>query len=143
MSKDRTTEFFSVVRHMQQNKEQRNGHAPTASGPYNSIKQKQAAFSSEFRRCSSEIGKELAVTCAKLEKLTILSKSKTIFDDRGVEIEHLSHQIRDDIQHLNEQIRKLQDLSKHGTSVPTTSRHQLEVQLVDWLIDWSMDWFMD
>ncbi|OQV19045.1 Syntaxin-5 [Hypsibius exemplaris] len=125
MSKDRTHEFASIVQHMQQNG--RNGFTPSSPAAGSSTKQKQAAFAKEFSRCSREISKDLAVTCAKLEKLTILSKSKTIFDDRGLEIEHLSHQIKDDMQHLNEQINKLQQLSRTGSSsVPTTRHHHLE-----------------
>lgn len=66
------------------------------------------------------------MTYAKLEKLTLLSKKKSIFDDRGSEIEQLSHMIKNDIQHLNQNISKLQDLSRHGKNIPTTARHHLE-----------------
>ena len=125
MSKDRTTEFISIVR-LLQSQEHRNGFPPSANVAPNSVKQRQAPFAHEFNRCAKEIGQDLAMTYAKLEKLTLLSKKKSIFDDRGSEIEQLSHMIKDDIQHLNQNISKLQDLSRHGKNVPTTARHHLE-----------------
>lgn len=39
-----------------------------------------------FRR----IGRDLSMTCAKMEKLTELAKKKSLFDDRTGEVEELS-----------------------------------------------------
>uniref|UniRef100_A0A8C4HXC9 Syntaxin-5 n=1 Tax=Dicentrarchus labrax TaxID=13489 RepID=A0A8C4HXC9_DICLA len=56
------------------------------------------------------IGKDLSNTFAKLEKLTILAKRKSLFDDKAVEIEELTYIIKQDINSLNKQIAQLQDL---------------------------------
>uniref|UniRef100_A0A8C6LAS4 Syntaxin-5 n=1 Tax=Nothobranchius furzeri TaxID=105023 RepID=A0A8C6LAS4_NOTFU len=56
------------------------------------------------------IGKDLSNTFAKLEKLTILAKKKSLFDDKAVEIEELTYIIKQDINSLNKQIAQLQDL---------------------------------
>uniref|UniRef100_A0A672GHG9 Syntaxin-5 n=1 Tax=Salarias fasciatus TaxID=181472 RepID=A0A672GHG9_SALFA len=60
----------------------------------------------QFKR----IGKDLSNTFAKLEKLTILAKRKSLFDDKAVEIEELTYIIKQDINSLNKQIAQLQDL---------------------------------
>lgn len=49
-------------------------------------------------------------TFAKLEKLTILAKRNSLFDDKAVEIEELTYIIKQDINSLNKQIAQLQDL---------------------------------
>ncbi|XP_065510122.1 LOW QUALITY PROTEIN: syntaxin-5 [Caloenas nicobarica] len=56
------------------------------------------------------IGKDLSNTFAKLEKLTILAKRKSLFDDKAVEIEELTYIIKQDINSLNKQIAQLQDV---------------------------------
>lgn len=59
---------------------------------------------------AKRIGKDLSNTFAKLEKLTILAKRKSLFDDKAVEIEELTYIIKQDINSLNKQIAQLQDL---------------------------------
>ncbi|XP_027563911.1 syntaxin-5 [Neopelma chrysocephalum] len=59
---------------------------------------------------AKRIGKDLSNTFAKLEKLTILAKRKSLFDDKAVEIEELTYIIRQDITSLNKQIAQLQEL---------------------------------
>uniref|UniRef100_A0A3Q0SZV6 Syntaxin-5 n=1 Tax=Amphilophus citrinellus TaxID=61819 RepID=A0A3Q0SZV6_AMPCI len=63
----------------------------------------------DFYPCR-RIGKDLSNTFAKLEKLTILAKRKSLFDDKAVEIEELTYIIKQDINSLNKQIAQLQDL---------------------------------
>ncbi|XP_039234758.1 syntaxin-5 [Pipra filicauda] len=65
---------------------------------------------SEFSLMAKRIGKDLSNTFAKLEKLTILAKRKSLFDDKAVEIEELTYIIRQDITSLNKQIAQLQEL---------------------------------
>jgi len=66
-----------------------------------------------FTRAAKKIGRDLASTFARLEKLTILVKQKTIFDDKSNEIQELTSHIRHDMTSLNNQIAKLQELAKH------------------------------
>ena len=67
-------------------------------------------FSIDFP-CRS-IGKDITSTYTKLEKLTLLAKRKTIFDDKPVEIQELTYIIKQDIAHLNKQIGQLQTIAK-------------------------------
>uniref|UniRef100_A0A673MRZ0 Syntaxin-5 n=1 Tax=Sinocyclocheilus rhinocerous TaxID=307959 RepID=A0A673MRZ0_9TELE len=71
----------------------------------NALKQR-----SDFTLMAKRIGKDLSNTFAKLEKLTILAKRKSLFDDKAVEIEELTYIIKQDINSLNKQIAQLQDL---------------------------------
>ena len=59
------------------------------------------------------IGKDITSTYTKLEKLTLLAKRKTIFDDKPVEIQELTYIIKQDIAHLNKQIGQLQTIAKY------------------------------
>jgi len=54
------------------------------------------------------IGKDIASTTVKLDKLAQLAKRKTLFDDRPVEISELTYIIKQDIANLNKQIAQLQ-----------------------------------
>ncbi|XP_030825885.1 syntaxin-5 [Camarhynchus parvulus] len=65
---------------------------------------------SEFSLMAKRIGKDLSNTFAKLEKLTLLAKRKSLFDDKAVEIEELTYIIKQDIGGLNAQIARLQEL---------------------------------
>ena len=56
-------------------------------------------------RIARSIGKDIANTYTKLEKLTLLAKRKTIaFDDRPAEIQNLTFIIKEDMNQLNRQI---------------------------------------
>ncbi|OBS58781.1 hypothetical protein A6R68_10109 [Neotoma lepida] len=98
--RDRTQEFLSACKSLQsrQNGIQTNKPALRA-----------ARQRSEFTLMAKRIGKDLSNTFAKLEKLTILAKRKSLFDDKAVEIEELTYIIKQDINSLNKQIAQLQD----------------------------------
>jgi len=61
---------------------------------------------------AKNIGKNIASTYAKLEKLTLLAKRKSLFDDRPAEIQELTYIIKGDLNSLNQQIGRLQEISK-------------------------------
>ncbi|CAD1477271.1 unnamed protein product, partial [Heterotrigona itama] len=67
---------------------------------------------SNFMLIAKSIGKNIASTYAKLEKLALVAKRKSIFNDRQMEIEELTNIIKTDLKSLNHQIGKLQELSK-------------------------------
>lgn len=48
----------------------------------------------QFNQLAKRIGRDLSLTCAKMEKLTQLAKKKSLFDDRSGEIDELSHYIK-------------------------------------------------
>ncbi|XP_017263595.1 syntaxin-5a isoform X1 [Kryptolebias marmoratus] len=99
--RDRTIEFQSACKSLQG---RQNGVQPSKPA-LNALKQR-----SDFTLMAKRIGKDLSNTFAKLEKLTILAKKKSLFDDKAVEIEELTYIIKQDINSLNKQIAQLQDL---------------------------------
>lgn len=105
--RDRTTEFYSAVKSLQTH--HTNGVVPSKQSA--AIRQR-----SEFTQIAKRIGKDLANTFAKLEKLAILAKRKSLFDDKPVEIQELTYIIKEDINSLNKQIAQLQEIAKvqHG-----------------------------
>uniref|UniRef100_A0A0B7ATL4 Syntaxin-5 n=1 Tax=Arion vulgaris TaxID=1028688 RepID=A0A0B7ATL4_9EUPU len=101
--RDRSTEFMSVVKSLQSRQ---------GNGAIQNHKNRALHVRSEFTQIAKRIGKDLANTFAKLEKLTILAKRKALFDDKPVEIQELTYIIKQDINSLNEQIAQLQQLAK-------------------------------
>lgn len=101
--RDRTTEFFSAVKSLQNR--HTNGIVPSRQSA--AVRQR-----SEFTQIAKRIGKDLGNTFAKLEKLAILAKRKSLFDDKPVEIQELTYIIKEDINSLNKQIAQLQEVAK-------------------------------
>ncbi|XP_063059796.1 syntaxin 5A, like [Engraulis encrasicolus] len=99
--RDRTTEFQSVCRSLQS---RQNGLQPSKPA-HSPVRQH-----SDFTLYAKRIGRNLSNTFAKLEKLTMLAKSKSLFDDKATEIDELTHIVKQDINHLNKQIAQLQEL---------------------------------
>ncbi|XP_013929303.1 PREDICTED: syntaxin-5 [Thamnophis sirtalis] len=110
---DRTHEFRSACKSLQSRENGRHVNKPAQSG---AIRQR-----SEFTLMAKRIGKDLSNTFAKLEKLTILAKRKSLFDDKAVEIEELTYIIKQDINSLYKQIAQLQEFVKAKGSL--TGRH--------------------
>lgn len=100
---DRTQEFLSACKSLQSRQNGLQLNKPAL----NAIRQR-----SEFTVMAKRIGKDLSNTFAKLEKLTILAKRKSLFDDKAVEIEELTYIIKQDINSLNKQIARLQEFVK-------------------------------
>lgn len=61
-------------------------------------------------RASSQIGRDITATFVKLEKLALLAKKKSIFDDRPHEIQELTYIIKQDLSSLNKQIAQLKEV---------------------------------
>ncbi|XP_034454319.1 syntaxin-5a isoform X1 [Hippoglossus hippoglossus] len=99
--RDRTVEFQSACKSLQG---RQNGIQPSKPA-LSALRQR-----SDFTVMAKRIGKDLSNTFAKLEKLTILAKRKSLFDDKAVEVEELTYIIKQDINSLNKQIAQLQDL---------------------------------
>jgi len=99
--RDRTGEFLSAVKSLQSS--QLNGHAGR-HGNQNGRKVQP----SQFTMASRKIGRDINNTFNKLEKLAILAKRKSLFNDKPKEIQELTYIIKQDINHLNQQIGDLQ-----------------------------------
>ncbi|XP_053824050.1 syntaxin-5 isoform X1 [Vidua chalybeata] len=78
---------------------------------------------SEFSLMAKRIGKDLSNTFAKLEKLTILAKRKSLFDDKSVEIEELTYIIKQDIGSLSGQLARLRELLRARGGPPGRHPH--------------------
>lgn len=117
-ARDRSTEFANAIRSLQGRNIQR---AVNVRDPR---KAKQLQSYSEFMMIAKHIGKNIASTYAKLEKLTLLAKRKTLFDDRPAEIQELTYIIKGDLNSLNQQIARLQEVSKSQRK-STTGKHLL------------------
>ncbi|XP_066592011.1 syntaxin-5 [Prorops nasuta] len=106
-SRDRTDEFINAIRTMESRKA-----VPRAAALQNPRRARQIGTYSDFMVNAKAIGKNIASTYAKLEKLALLAKKKSIFNDRQMEIEDLTNIIKNDLTSLNQQIGKLQELSR-------------------------------
>ncbi|XP_068906089.1 syntaxin-5 [Tenebrio molitor] len=115
-ARDRTSEFVNTIQTLQGRSIAR---AVAVRDPK---KSKVIQSHSEFMLIAKNIGRNIASTYAKLEKLTLLAKRKSLFDDRTAEIQELTYIIKGDLSSLNQQIAQLQDVSKKQKHL-TTGRH--------------------
>ncbi|XP_023347194.1 syntaxin-5-like [Eurytemora carolleeae] len=127
-SRDRTREFNDTVRSLQGRTA--NGHAGFRPG-------RPGSQASHFMKIAKAIGSDITKTYTKLEKLALLARKKTIFDDKPVEIQELTFIIKEDIANLNKQIAQLQQVAKgqrdgqgkhqqsHSTSVVVSLQSKL------------------
>ena len=103
--RDRTTEFRYTVLSLK-------GRQMNSYGGNKTIVSQTGKQGSEFIKIARSIGQDITNTYNKLEKLTLLVKRKTIFDDKSLEIQKLTFIIKHDIDNLTRQIRQLQIIAK-------------------------------
>lgn len=115
-ARDRTNEFVNAIRTMQGRTLAR------TTSLRNPRRAKQMQSYSNFMMVAKSIGKNIASTYTKLEKLALLAKKKSIFNDRQLEIEELTNIIKTDLKSLNHQIGKLQDMGKMQRESFSTSQ---------------------
>jgi syntaxin 5 len=133
---DRTSEFHSILAQAQKRQAQNkvgakrsllsDAQKSAANGSAQGV-QGEKQRKSEFARRAAEIGRGIAATMAKLEKLTQLAKRKTLFDDRPVEINELTFIIKQDLAALNQQIGQLSSLTKSQHSPNQEGEHNKNV----------------
>ncbi|XP_050423212.1 syntaxin-5 [Adelges cooleyi] len=106
MPRDRTAEFNNAVRSLQ-------GRQIARAVQVKDVKKVKALQSyGEFMLIAKSVGINISNTYAKLEKLTLLAKRKSLFNDRPQEIQELTYIIKEDLNSLNQQIARLQDVAK-------------------------------
>ncbi|XP_020279276.1 syntaxin-5 [Pseudomyrmex gracilis] len=108
-SRDRTNEFVNAIRSMQS---RAITTQTTMVNQKNPLRRHQVQSYSNFMMIAKNISKNIASTYTKLDKLALLAKKKSIFNDRQTEIDELTTIIKTDLKSLNNQIGKLQDLGK-------------------------------
>lgn len=135
--RDRTGEFLSAVKSLQSG--QQNGYHPAKYGNRNGIRKQP----SQFTLFSRQIGKDINNTFNKLEKLAILAKRKSLFNDKPVEIQELTYIIKQDINNLNQQIANLQQFVNRNDSSSSknvqTHSHTIVMSLQSKLAHMSKD----
>lgn len=104
--RDRTLEFTNAIRSVQAR------NVSLAANIKNPRKVKNVQSYSEFMLVAKYIGRSIASTYAKLEKLALLANRKSLFDDRPKEIQELTYIIKGDLNALNQQIARLQEISR-------------------------------
>ncbi|XP_052826036.1 syntaxin-5 isoform X1 [Octopus bimaculoides] len=101
--RDRTNEFLSAVKSMQSRR---------FNGLVSVQQNRSQPQTTEFTLRSRSVGKNLANTSFKLEKLALLVKRSSMFDNKQGDIEELIFIIKQDITSLNKQIAALQEVAK-------------------------------
>ncbi|XP_072939334.1 syntaxin-5 [Epargyreus clarus] len=104
-ARDRTQEFSSAVRVLQ-------GRMLARPAVRDERKAAVLATYSQFMSMAKVISKNITSTYAKLEKLALLAKKKSLFDDRPAEIHELTYIIKGDLNSLNQQIARLGEMPK-------------------------------
>lgn len=115
-ARDRTGEFVNTIQSLQ------GRNIARAVAVRDPKKSKVIQSHSEFMLIAKNVGKNIASTYNKLEKLTLLAKRKSLFDDRSVEIQELTYMIKGDLSSLNQQIAQLQEVSRRQRAA-TNAKH--------------------
>ncbi|CAG9578870.1 unnamed protein product [Danaus chrysippus] len=113
-ARDRTQEFASTVRSLQ---------GRTFARPIIKDEKKAAMLAtySQFMSMAKVISKNITSTYTKLEKLALLAKKKSLFDDRPMEIHELTYIIKGDLNSLNQQIARLGEMPRGRRSMHSHS----------------------
>lgn len=109
-ARDRTNEFISAVRSLQ-------GRTLARPVVRDERKAQMLETYSQFMSNAKVISKNITSTYAKLEKLAMLAKKKSLFDDRPTEIQELTYIIKGDLSSLNQQIARLGEMPKGRRSM--------------------------
>ena len=133
--RERTNEYKSIVQARQSR----------AAGAY--IKQNALSAvpptRTQFNKVAGTIGRNIANTCEKLEKLALLVSNKSLFEDRSSEINKLTEIIDEDLSGLDRMITELSafsrnsavqvnvQVSQHSNSVVMSLQSQLATITLD------------
>ncbi|XP_034256151.1 syntaxin-5 [Thrips palmi] len=118
-SRDRSNEFASAVRSLQ------GRQIIQASQARDPRKARHIQSYAEFMMIARTIGKNISSTYSKLEKLTLLAKRRSLFNDRPTEIQELTYIIKEDLGSLNGQIARLQEVARNQRRSQQSGRDHL------------------
>ncbi|XP_046389128.1 syntaxin-5 [Ischnura elegans] len=118
-SRDRTMEFVNTVRSLQSREIAR------VVSVRDSRKSKHLQDYAEFMMIARTIGKNISSAYAKLEKLAGLARNTSIYSDQPTEIQELTVIIKEDLSSLNQQIARLQEVSRGQRSTSQTNGRHL------------------
>ncbi|XP_022911136.1 syntaxin-5 [Onthophagus taurus] len=115
-ARDRTSEFINTIQSLQ------GRNIARAVSVKDARKSRIIQSHTEFMLIAKNIGRNISSSYTKLEKLTLLAKKRSLFDDRTSEIQELTYIIKGDLNSLNQQIAQLQEVSKKQRST-TNGKH--------------------
>lgn len=95
-------------------------YAPAANPSASGTSTASTNPKSEFALRASSISTEIAETTAMLQRLAMLAKRKTLFDDKPVEISELTFIIKQKVSKINQNIAGLQAFVKTGLSTSSS-----------------------
>ncbi|KRY75697.1 Syntaxin-5 [Trichinella pseudospiralis] len=121
--RDRSAEFRAIVQSFQLK-------VMASAQPVQSRQRVVRTELQQFSLLSKQIGHDLSETFLKLEKLTILAKRKSLFDDRPGEVDELTQIIKQDIANLNRQIGVLQQMMQRNQSSSEQNQSQHSKSIV-------------
>ncbi|KAK5070970.1 Integral membrane protein SED5 [Lithohypha guttulata] len=124
---DRTNEFRTILAQAQRRQKAPPGQRQSLLSEQQKREANDGAprsARSQFARDAAAIGRGITATMGKLERLAQLAKKKAIFDDRPVEINELTHVIKQDLSRLNTQISNLQQYTQQQHSTLPKSQDQ-------------------
>lgn len=84
---------------------------------------------SEFSQRAGAIAQDIAETTGMLQRLALLAKRKTLFDDRPVEITELTYVIKQRVNRINDAIAQLQAFSKNASKGSAWGRSGADAQV--------------
>ncbi|KAG2213227.1 hypothetical protein INT46_001588 [Mucor plumbeus] len=108
--KDRTTEFYALAERI---KKRENGKIKN-SPLFDKRNVSATKTRSEFSRLAAQLGRNIATTSEKLERLAYLTKSNNGFNDNPAE--SLQQSLKQDITKLNNQLKILQSVKNGNRS---------------------------
>lgn len=95
--------------------------------PDSSAAARPVSSRSEFARRAAEIGRGISSTMAKLERLALLAKRKSMFDDKSTEVNELTFVVKQNLAGLNQQISGLQALTRQQQGKTEEGEHRKNV----------------
>lgn len=122
---DRTQEFKSCVASLARI----NGAAPRHQQQQPLLNGGVKTPRSEFSLRASSIAQEISETTAMLQRLALLAKRKTLFDDRPVEITELTYVIKQKVSKINDSIAGLQRFVKTSSKSNAWGAKKGEAQI--------------
>jgi len=124
MGRDRTSEFQSALKSLQNRAQVPRMHPNVGNFQNKAINHNVQQYA-EFMQTAKIIGRNISGTYGKLEELALCAKTKSLFDDKSPRINELTNIIKDDINMLNKDIAKLQNIAKsqrtHGKHLQSHS----------------------
>ncbi|KAF2351326.1 SNARE protein, partial [Trinorchestia longiramus] len=127
--RDRTSEFSGIIKKSQQ--QGPHGYSNgVLKGPA-SKGHRDLSHYSNFMKHSRMVGRNISSTYAKLEKLTLLAKKRSLFDDsQDMEVQELTAIIRHDLTSLTKQLEDLRRSSSASSASSTSHMQKHSANLV-------------